>query len=598
MNEAPVLIEIALIDHNPFQVRRAEDPAAVTELAANIEKNGLLQPPTVRPWKDMALSALDPQQNVPLAIREEGLGYQLAFGHTRIAAFRLLVNQGKEQYREMPCFVKELDDLQMFEMAVSENIQRRDLNPIERAKAMRTYMETFKKTSAETGEFFNCEEATVRGTVRLLGLPEIAQEKLAGGEITVGTARQLLVLARVAPDQISDAIKTILKEDRPVEKVIEDILDALAYKNKAIKMWANWRSGKPSAGSGLWDLDMATTQIAKYLQPLSVLGDVDLKLARKALPPSKDQKGQPTAPVIHGTEELKNWVNKLHDGLVSAEALIAQGADAEAIMRLDQLIHPPACTACEFHVKANNNHYCTWKACHSHKKEAWSLAQLVKKEKSLEIKALSTEEAHAGFVALDASYSGKERALVEAKDPNLRLHIKPGQYTHAFTDSEIVEIVTIAPEVVEAKKEEKKAESSRSSNDDWRKQYELRQKMQAASEKFEEAEVFPLFATLLDPLDNLGLLVAMAQLDEVDFTRGGKSPSRKEKLRRCRIDIMTDILGGETNEGEGPTLLAKHLQGLAKTWGLSLPKDWLEKAKAFEPETNEPEPVPAETKDE
>ena len=71
MNE-PTLINLYAISPNPFQVRQAEDPTAVAELAANIEKNGLLQPPTVRPF---------------------GEHYQIAFGHTRLAAYKLLEEQ-------------------------------------------------------------------------------------------------------------------------------------------------------------------------------------------------------------------------------------------------------------------------------------------------------------------------------------------------------------------------------------------------------------------------------------------------------------------------------------------------------------------------
>jgi ParB family chromosome partitioning protein len=576
MNEAPVLIPIQEILSNPYQVRQAEDPAVVAELAENIARNGLLQPPTVRKKQ--------------LSQGSQVSRYELAFGHTRLAAFNRLAAQEKvdpdrlplpTEFYQMPCFVRDLDDLQMFEMAVAENIKRRDLNPIERARAMHTYMETFKKTSAETGEFFNCDETTIRGTVRLLGLPEITQAKLSSGEITIAAARQLLVLVRVAPELVEGAMHQIIEGTQPVEKVIEAILNGLAYKNKAVRMWAYWRSGKPSAGSGLWDLDMPTSQIAKFMQPLSVLGDIDIRLAKKALPG-----GELT---VENRPQLKDWVNKLHSGLVSAEALIAQGADAETIERLDQLIHPPACTACAFHVKADNNHYCTLKACYSHKKDAWLLVELVREEKKLKIKALSVEEAHSGFVALAHSWEDVSKALFEKKDPNLRLHIKPAQYENAFTKSEVIEMVTIAPELVQAQKDEKKEKASGRSSNSWEEQNKLRRKLQEASRRFEEeAEVYSLFATPLNMIDNLGFLMAMARLDDEDLTKRNKEKilSRKEKLHLCRIEIITGLLDLEyESENEGPVATAEFLQGIAKAWGLTLPEDWLERAKAFEPET-------------
>jgi ParB family chromosome partitioning protein len=185
-NFATMLIRLGAIDPNPYQVRQAEDPVAVAELAVNIEKNSLLQSPTVR--------------QIPLSPHNQALRYQLAFGHSRLAAYKLLTGQEKAGYDHLPCYVRDLDDLQMFELAVAENIKRRDLNPIERARAMQTYMDKFNKTSAETGKFFACDEATVRGSVRLLGLPEAARAKLSSGEITVGAARALLTLQRIAPE--------------------------------------------------------------------------------------------------------------------------------------------------------------------------------------------------------------------------------------------------------------------------------------------------------------------------------------------------------------------------------------------------------------
>jgi ParB-like chromosome segregation protein Spo0J len=80
MNESIHYIPIGVIAPNPYQVRQAEDPVAVAELAANIEKNTLLQPPTVRPIADVGLHKFG----------GDGCEYEIAFGHTRLAAFRLL----------------------------------------------------------------------------------------------------------------------------------------------------------------------------------------------------------------------------------------------------------------------------------------------------------------------------------------------------------------------------------------------------------------------------------------------------------------------------------------------------------------------------
>src|SRR5688572_15649036 len=136
--EKQVLIPVNLIDHNPYQPRQVEDAGAVAEIAESIKRNGLMQVPSAR---------------------KAGSRYQLAFGHTRLAAFKL---NGEDC---MPLIVRDLSDLQMFELGVAENIKRRDLNYVEQAEAMRRYMVEFGKTSVQAGEFFNVSEEVVRGTV-------------------------------------------------------------------------------------------------------------------------------------------------------------------------------------------------------------------------------------------------------------------------------------------------------------------------------------------------------------------------------------------------------------------------------------------------
>ena len=492
------------------------------------------------------------------------------------------------EFEQMPCFIRDLDDLQMFEMAVAENIKRRNLNPVETATAMQTYMDKFQKTSAETGEFFNVDEATVRGTVRLLKLPEAARAKLASGEISMGAARQLLVLVRVAPESIENAVERIVGGDQP-GKVVADALDGLVYKNKAIKMWTSWHSGKPAGGSGLWELDAPVGKSAKYMPPVFGLEGMDLRLAKKAFE-GEEYTAQKRS-------LLESWALQLQGGLVAAEALVAQGAPADTIERLDQLVHPPACTACPFYVKAGNNHYCTWKVCHTRKKEAWAWLEMEKNEKKLAIRQLSADEARAGFVVLGNGYSSEQRnqeeALIAAKDPNLRLHIKPGQYEHPYTKSEIVEVVTIAPKAVEKQKAVKRGERNKEDDEERERRWKNERALRDASSKFLEAEVTPAFGHLLDAVDNLGFLMAMAGIGDDDFEpeEGEKAPTRKEKLTQCRLVIVAEALEHTINystRDKGPVQVAEHYQGVAKTWGVDLPADWLEKAASYWPKEVEP----------
>lgn len=203
MNENQLIIAIDLIDPNPYQPRQSEDLDFVAEIAASIKENGLMQ--------------------VPIGRRVNGR-FQLAFGHTRKAAFLL---NGETS---MPLIVRDLNDLQMFELGVAENIKRRDLNPIEQAEAMRRYMDEFGKSSVEAGEFFGVAEETIRQKVRLLKLTGPVQAEMRSGEINENTARSLLQMQRVAtPDVVEKTVQKIKSNiDKALpDEIIENVIEHL-----------------------------------------------------------------------------------------------------------------------------------------------------------------------------------------------------------------------------------------------------------------------------------------------------------------------------------------------------------------------------------
>lgn len=166
------LILLEQIDPNPYQLREREDPEHIERLADDIARNGLMQ--------------------VPLG-RRVGDRVQLTFGHSRLAAMRLLALQhGLEGQTRMPVKIQSLTDLEMFERGTSENLARKSLNPLEEAKGMVIYKDTFGKTSAEIGAYFGMSDSGVRNKMRLLKLPDEAQDWLRRGEISEGTARALI----------------------------------------------------------------------------------------------------------------------------------------------------------------------------------------------------------------------------------------------------------------------------------------------------------------------------------------------------------------------------------------------------------------------
>ncbi len=160
-------VRIGEIRPNPYQPRKAVDEEADRELADSIKRNGLLQPVVVR--------------------RSEG-GYELIAGERRWRAGKSI---GLEN---IPAVVKQVSDKKMMELALVENIQRKDLNPIELAVAYREMMEKTGITQEDLASRVGKSRAAVANHVRLLTLPAEVQENVSRGTITMGHAKSILSL--------------------------------------------------------------------------------------------------------------------------------------------------------------------------------------------------------------------------------------------------------------------------------------------------------------------------------------------------------------------------------------------------------------------
>jgi len=199
----PELVPLDQVDPNPWQVR-AEDAAHVMDVARSIAEHDLIQPGTGR--------------------RMDGR-VQLAIAHTRLAAFRYLDEQfgargngqAGDRYVAFPVIVRELSDEQMAAYAIEENFKRKDLSAIEKGKALQRYMADFGKTQAEAGERFNLTQPAVSHLLRLLDLPAPVQDLVNQGQLPERFARQLVSLAKVAPEDVTQAAQVIASvpaEDR------------------------------------------------------------------------------------------------------------------------------------------------------------------------------------------------------------------------------------------------------------------------------------------------------------------------------------------------------------------------------------------------
>lgn len=159
-------LKIALIDPKSDQPRKNFDRDALEELAASIAENGLLQ---------------------PILVRECGGGrYQIIAGERRFRASKIA------GLTEIPAIVMDKDDRKVAEIALIENIQREDLNPIEEAMAFRSLSEEYGLTQEELSAKIGKSRSAVANSLRLLDLPALILEMVASGEISAGHGRTLL----------------------------------------------------------------------------------------------------------------------------------------------------------------------------------------------------------------------------------------------------------------------------------------------------------------------------------------------------------------------------------------------------------------------
>ena len=176
----------AVIDPNPWQPRSLVDGADLAELADSLREHGLVQ---------------------PIVVRARGDRYQLIAGQRRlVAACRL-------GWEKVPVRVLDVDDRQMAEIAIVENLQRRDLDALEKAASFKQYLATWNCTQDELAKRLSVDRSTVANLIRLLELPAGVQATLRAGTISMGHARALLPLgdedeqvrlaARVAAEGLS-----------------------------------------------------------------------------------------------------------------------------------------------------------------------------------------------------------------------------------------------------------------------------------------------------------------------------------------------------------------------------------------------------------
>ena len=162
-------IPLSQIRANPYQPRKEFRPEELADLEASLKATGLLQPITVRRAPD-------------------GPGYELIAGERR---YRAATRLG---WPEIPAIVREIDDQTLLTLALVENLQRADLNPVEEAEGYLRLVDEFKLTQQQVADVVGKDRSTVANMLRLLSLPASVRRMLQDGQVTLGHARALLGL--------------------------------------------------------------------------------------------------------------------------------------------------------------------------------------------------------------------------------------------------------------------------------------------------------------------------------------------------------------------------------------------------------------------
>lgn len=160
----PLELPIDSVQPNPHQPRRSFDQAALAELAASLKANGLIQ---------------------PIVVRAVDGGYQLIAGERRLRAAKLA------GLSSIPAVVRSVDGFSQAQMALVENIQREDLNPIERAQAYRALLDQLGLTQAELAGRLGEDRSSIANFLRLLELAEPVQAMVRNGQLSLGHAKIL-----------------------------------------------------------------------------------------------------------------------------------------------------------------------------------------------------------------------------------------------------------------------------------------------------------------------------------------------------------------------------------------------------------------------
>ena len=550
-------IPLDKIIYNRYQPRQTMDAAELEKLAKSIEQNTMLQKPTARPQADGC--------------------YELAFGHRRFEAYKLLAAQDSA-YSTMPLIIRELSDEQMFDLAWDENEERADLNPIDEGKAYETWMHEFGKTSKEAGLRFHTSEENIRAKIRLGALPEPVKEKVRKGELNETAARSALTITRILPqdeDAMSDYLKYVLEDgNKPEDALISAIRNG--FRTKVIGNESNDRfSMKAKTFKYLPELTKQTA-----MQALDYENNEWVRNAFAGYQVS----------VSDAIQYFKTNVHYLAANANQPELLIE---------KLNHLIKPPACTACPMFALIDGTGYCSWGACFDRKEAAHEEAEIHRVSEATGI-AIYTKEDGSGIEL--KRYEDKHQNAFNKKHKDLRLRRSRRSNGYSSWEGVPSDIAVIAVGDLfqtwkKADEQSKKDKGQQTEKVDYQKLRAISQIRDGQLSLFAWEVAAPAFVSLLDGVKQIDVLCRIDDemssdiLDSTDEMQVNEKTlaklSKPAAMALVRKSIVFAMLGSRigwndenkiTNSKTPVATFAKHIQGLATTWGVKLPKDFIAQA--------------------
>ncbi|MGP4081295.1 ParB/RepB/Spo0J family partition protein [Pseudalkalibacillus sp. R45] len=202
-------IKLSEIRPNPYQPRKSFDQKAIDELKESIETHGILQ---------------------PIVVRKSIKGYEIVVGERR---FRAAKELGLES---IPAIIKDLNEQKMMELALIENLQREDLNPIEEGQAYASLMQELELTQEQLAHRLGKSRPHIANHLRLLQLPSLVQQLLSERKLSMGHGRALLAVKNKS--KISPLVQRIVKENlsvRQVEMLVQKMNENVSRETKKRK---------------------------------------------------------------------------------------------------------------------------------------------------------------------------------------------------------------------------------------------------------------------------------------------------------------------------------------------------------------------------